>query len=90
MTEPRRANPQVLTWVLATSGAEKGVLPDRGRGGRNGLVVRGCRGRQGPGEKVEGGKTASAGTVSRVRREWTLVQVDRRSSTGRGWRIGCK
>ena len=33
------------------------------RGGRNGIVEWGCRGRQGPGEQVKGGKTASAGQV---------------------------
>ena len=29
-------------------------------GGKNGIVARDCRGRQGPGEQVEGGNTASA------------------------------
>ena len=35
--------------------------PGRGRGGRNGLAARGCRGRQGPGDQVKGGKTAIPG-----------------------------
>ena len=39
----------------------KGGQPDRGRGGRNGLVARGCRGLQGPEKKVKGDKTDSAG-----------------------------
>ena len=46
---------------LATSREAKGGRPDRVRGDRNGPAVQGCRGRQGPGEQVEGGKTASAG-----------------------------
>ena len=34
--------------------------PDRGQGGRNGLAVRGYRGRQGLGYHVEGNKTENA------------------------------
>ena len=45
----------------ATSRAAEGGRLDRGRDGRNGLIARGCRGQQGPGEQVEGGKTAIAG-----------------------------
>ena len=43
-------NGKVLTYM-----AEKGGWPDGGRDRRNGLVTRGCRGRQGPGEKIEEG-----------------------------------
>ena len=74
---------------VTTSRAEKMGRTDRGRGGRNGLAARGCRDRQGPGEQVEVGKTAIAETGGGGRREWTLVQVDRRSKTRRGGRIGC-
>ena len=42
------------------SRAAKGGRPDRGRGGRNGLLAQDCRGQQGPGEQVEGGKPVSA------------------------------
>ena len=61
--EPRREKPQGLTGMLATSRAAKGKKKDEGRGGRNGHAARGCRGREGPGEQVKGGKT------SRKRRE---------------------
>ena len=47
------------------------------------LVVWGYRGQEGPGEQVKGRKTASAGTGGGGREEWTLVQVDRQSKTGR-------
>ena len=86
--EPRRANPQGLKGTLATSTKVKGGRPDGGRGGRNEIAEQGCRIRQGPGEKVEGGKKASAGTGSGGRLDWTLGQVDRRYKTGRGGRIG--
>ena len=41
--------------------AAKGGRPDRGQGGINGLVAKGCRGQQGPGEHVEGGNIVSEG-----------------------------
>ena len=44
--------------------AVKGGRPDGVRGGRIGIAERGCRGQQGPGEQVEGGKTASAGRAA--------------------------
>ena len=51
-------------------------MPDRGQGGRNGLAARDCRGQQGPGGQVEGGKTASAGrAVEAGRNGPLLVQV---------------
>ena len=61
--------------ALSTSRSERGQQPGGGRGGRNGLVARGCRGQQGPGDQVKGGNIASAG---RARggggwREWTLL-----------------
>ena len=40
--------------------------------------------RPGPGGKVKGGKTASAGMGGRDRWELTLVQVNRQAKTGRG------
>ena len=40
--------------------AAKGGRIDGGRGVRNRLAAQGCRVREGPGEKVESGKTASA------------------------------
>ena len=42
-------------------------------------AARGCRCREGPGEQVEGYKTASAETVGGGRQERGPVQVDRRS-----------
>ena len=89
-TEPRTENQQGLKKTLETLRAAKGGQPYRGRGGQNKIVARGCRGRQGPGEQVECGKTANVGTSSGGRQEWTLVQVDMRSKTGRGGIIGCK
>ena len=50
-----------MTGALSTSREAKGGRPDGGRFGSNGLVARGYRGRQGPEEQAEGGKTASAG-----------------------------
>ena len=41
--------------------AEKGGLTEGRRGGTNGPAARICRVQQGPGDQVEGGKTASAG-----------------------------
>ena len=70
--------------------AAKGVRMDGGRGGRNVLTARGCRFRQGPGEQVEGDKTASAETDGGGWRYWILVQVDRRYKTRIGRRIGSK
>ena len=58
--------------------------PDRGRGGRNRLAEQGYMVRPGPGGKVKGGKTASAGMGGRDRWELTLVQVNRQAKTGRG------
>ena len=55
-----------------TSRAEKGGRPDRGRGGRNNLAAQGCRCQQGPGEKVEGGKTASEGRAVEAGRNGRL------------------
>ena len=53
---------------------------DKGRDARNRLLARGCRVRQGPGEQVEGGKTASAGReVGSGEMEACLV---RQSKTG--------
>ena len=88
--EPIRANPQVFTGTLSMSMAEKGERPDGGRGGKNRLLAQGFRAQQGTGEQVEGVNTERVGTVSGGRRECTLVQVDRRSKTGRGGRIRYK
>ena len=69
-----------MTGALAKLRAAKGGKPDGGKDIRNRLVVRGCMGRQGPGEKVEGGKTASAGQeVKAGRMEDCLA---RQSKTG--------
>ena len=57
--EPRTRNPEGFTGTLETSRAANGGIQDGGRGRRNRLVVRGCRGGQGPGEQVKGNKTAS-------------------------------
>ena len=54
-------HPQWLSGMLATSRPAKGGQTDRGRGDRNRLSERGCRGREGPGGQVEGGKAASSG-----------------------------
>ena len=70
------------------SRAAKGGRTEGGKGGGKGLAARGCRGRQGPGEQVEVGNTASAETVVGVRWEWTLFQVAGQSKTGRGGVIG--
>ena len=58
--EPRRDHPQGLSGILATSRASKGGGIDGVRGGRNRLATRGCRGREGPGEQFEVGKTSSS------------------------------
>ena len=47
--------------TLAILRAEKEGKIDGGRGGRNRLALQVCRGREGPGEQVEGNKTARAG-----------------------------
>ena len=52
--------------------AVKGGRPDGVRGGRIGIAERGCRGQQGPGEQVEGGKTASAGRAAESGRNGRL------------------
>ena len=62
------------------SRAAKGGLPDGVRDNRNGLVARGCRVRQGPGEQVEGIKTASAGRA--VDSSGMEACLDRQSKTG--------
>ena len=47
--------------MLATLMAEKGGQTNRGRGDRNRLPARGCRGREIPGEQAKGDNTESAG-----------------------------
>ena len=72
--------PQGFTGVLATPREAKGGQPDEIRYGRNGLVALGYRDQKGPGEKAEGGKTASAGwAVEAGRMEACLA---RQSNTG--------
>ena len=48
--------------------AAKGGRPEGVQDGRNGIVERGFRGRQGPGEQVGGFKTESAGRVAEAGR----------------------
>ena len=62
------------------SRAAKGGRPDGGRNSRNRLLVRGCRCREGPGEQVDGGKTASAGRA--VEAVGVEACLDRLSKTG--------
>ena len=50
-----------MTGELATPRAAEGGRPDGGQGGRNGLTAQGYRGRNGPGEQVEGGNIESVG-----------------------------
>ena len=70
--------------------AAKEGKPYEGRGRRNGLAAQGCRNQQGTGEQVEGVKIASVDTGGVGQREWTLVQVDKRSKNEIGGRIRCK
>ena len=58
--EPRREHPQGSSGTPASSRVEKGGITEGVRGGRNRLVAQGCRGREGPEDQVDGGKTASA------------------------------
>ena len=71
------------------SRAAKGGQPEGGQDGRNGLVAQSCRGRQGHGEKVEGGKTANAG---RAMEAGGMEEVLARRSKNRmrEKKIGCK
>ena len=66
--------------ALSTSRAAEGWRPDGGRDGKNGLVARGCRDLQGPGDQVEGIKTAIAGQA--VEDGDTESCLDRKSKTG--------
>ena len=54
------------------------------------LAARVCRGRHRPRGQVEGGNTESVRTVGGGRWKWELVQVYRRSKTGRGGGLGEK
>ena len=55
-TKPRKGEPTGVESDATTSRAAKGGKPDGGRGNRNEITTQGCRGRQGPGEQVEGSK----------------------------------
>ena len=68
-----------MTGALPTSSSEKGGRADGGRDGRNGLVARGCRGRQGPREQVKGGKIAIEGQAVETGR--VEACLDRQSKT---------
>ena len=58
--EPRIEHTHGSSGTPAMSRTANGGRSDGVRGGRNRLAAEGCRGREGPGEKVVGGKTVSA------------------------------
>ena len=58
-----------MTGALVTTREEKGVILDRGQGSRNGLAAQGYMGQERPGEQVNDGKTAIAGTGGGGRQE---------------------
>ena len=82
----------------APRGVERKSIDDEGRERRaNGWgkrrqkrhTAQGCRVQEVPGDQVEGKNTTSAGTEGGGQREWTTVQVDRQSKTGKeGWESG--
>ena len=60
------------------------------KSGRNGLAAQGCRGRQGPGEQVKGGKTASAGMGGGGQREWKISRWTGSPRPEEGGELGAK
>ena len=72
--------------AIATSREAKGGRPYGRKDVKNGLMARGCRGQQGPGEKAEGGKTASSGrAVEAGRMEYCLTRKSKTGAREENW-----
>ena len=74
-----------MSGALATSRAVKGGRTEGGQGNRNKISAQGCRGRQGHGDQVEGGNTASTGRAVEAGRNGRLISqaVQERNEGGK-------